>query len=86
MNIDEIFLYKILEEFPGGPVVNRPPAQCRGPRFDPWSKKIPHAVGQLTLYTTATDPVCHDYGSLRTLEPVLHNKTSHCNEKPAHCN
>ena len=31
MNIDENFLYKVLASFPGGPVVNRPPAQCRGP-------------------------------------------------------
>ena len=26
-----------LRDFPGGPVVNIPQSQCRGPRFDPWS-------------------------------------------------
>ena len=45
--------------------------QCRGHRFDPWSWKTPHAVGQL---------------SPGTLEPVLCNKRSHHNERFAHCN
>ena len=51
--------------------------QCRGHRFDPWSRKIPHATEQLSP-CTKTKPVC--------LEPVLCNNRSHCNEKPVHCN
>ena len=34
----------------------------------------------------ATKPVRHNYWSLHVLEPVLRNKRSHCNEKPAHRN
>ena len=45
--------------------------------FDPWSGKTPHDVGQLSPYTTITEPA--------HLEPVLHNKRSHCNEKPVPC-
>ena len=34
--------------------------QCRGHRFNPWSRKIPHAIG-------AAKPVRHNYGSLWSL-------------------
>ena len=30
----------------------------QGHRFNPWSRKIPHAVEQLSPCTTTTDPVC----------------------------
>ena len=33
-----------------------PPANA-GDRFDPWSRKIPHAVEQVSRYTTAIKPV-----------------------------
>jgi len=55
---------------------------CRGlpwwssdEEFDPWCGKIPHALEQLSP-CTMTEPTC--------LEPVLHNKRSHFDEKPAH--
>ena len=58
---------------------------CRGlpwwfshEEFDPWCGKIPHALEQLSLCTTTTEPTC--------LEPVLHNKRSHFDEKPEHHN
>ena len=51
--------------------------QCRGHRFDSWSRKIPHAMGQLNPCATTTEPVC--------LPPVLHDKRSRRNEKPVHC-
>ena len=41
-------------DFPGGAVVKNLPAQCRGHRFDPWSRKIPHAAEQLSPCTTTT--------------------------------
>ena len=47
---------------------------CRGHGFDLWSKKIPRAAEQLSPHTTTTEPTC--------LEPVLHNKRNHHNEKP----
>ena len=46
--------------------------QCRGPRFSPWSRKIPHVAGQLSPCTTTTEA------------PVLCNRRIHGNEKPTH--
>ena len=64
--------------------------QCRRHRFDPWSGKIPHAAGQLSSCSTTTECVLHSLGATATelmcLQSVLHNKRSHRNEKPAHCN
>ena len=31
--------------------------QCRKLRFDPWSRKIPHASEQLSPCSTTTEPV-----------------------------
>ena len=65
--------------------------QCRGHGFDPWSRKIPHAEEQQSLCTTTSNPTSCNYWThvLQPmpvcLEPVLHNKRSHCNEKPMHC-
>ena len=46
--------------------------------MDSWSRKIPHALEQLSLCSTATEPAY--------LEPALYNKRSHCNENRACCN
>ena len=82
--------------FPGGSVV-KTACQCRRHGFDPWSGKIPHAAEQLSPCATTIEPVlkssgvstpepmCHNYRSLRALEPVLCNKRSHHNEKSSHC-
>ena len=29
--------------------------QCRGHQFDPWSRKVPHAIGRLSPWATATE-------------------------------
>ena len=50
--------------------------QCRGHGFEPWSGRIPHAVEQLGLWATTTEPA--------RLEPVLHNKRGRDSERPAH--
>ena len=52
-------------------------------RFNPWSRKIPHAVEQLSPCSRALEqkllkPMC--------LEPVLHRERSHCKEKTKHRN
>ena len=47
--------------------------QCRRHRFNPWSGKIPHAVGRLSPCTTTAED--------SALELVLCNKKSHPNEK-----
>ena len=44
------------QDFPGGAVVKESACQYRGHGFDPWSGKIPHAVEQLSLCATATEP------------------------------
>ena len=41
-------------DFPGGPVVKNPPANAG---FEPWSRKIPYAVEQLSPCATTTEPV-----------------------------
>ena len=40
--------------------------QCRRHEFDPWSGKIPHAKGQLSLHTIATEPVLYSLGAATT--------------------
>ena len=44
-------------DFPGGAVVKNPPANAGDTGFEPWSGKIPHAVEQLSLCATTTEPV-----------------------------
>ena len=48
--------------------------QCRAHGFNPWSRKIPHASGHLSLHATATKPA--------HLGPELLNKRRHGHEKP----
>ena len=43
-------------DFPGG----NGGYQSRGHRFNPWSRKIPHAIEQLGPSTTTTEPTCHN--------------------------
>ena len=62
--------------------------QSRRHRFDPWSRRIPHAGRQPLLRTTTVEPVCSGARELellkpRHLEPVLCNKRSPHDEKPA---
>ena len=42
-------------DFPGGAVVKNPPANAGGHWFKPWSRKIPHAVEQLSPCATTTE-------------------------------
>ena len=65
-------------DFPGDPVVKTPLANAGGPGFHAWSRKIPHATGQLSPCSTTTEAY--------TLEPMLHNTRSHHDEKPTHHN
>ena len=59
-------------------------------RFNPWSRKIPHASKQLSPGSATTKPALEPtglcYGSPRTLEPVLSNKRRHRNEASRHHN
>ena len=57
----------------------------QGHKFDPWSGKTPYAQSTMTA-----EPACQGPGATTTeptgLEPVLHDKRSPHNEKPAYRN
>ena len=77
-------------DFPGGAVVKNPPANAGymgsspgpGRSHMPWSNWA-RAPQLLSLCSRACEP---QLLKLTCLEPVLHDKRSHHNEKPAHHN
>ena len=44
------------EGFPGSSVAKKSACQCRRHGFDPWSRKIPHCMEQLSPGATTTEP------------------------------
>ena len=83
--------------FPDGSVVKKPPANAgdTGWISDPERSHMPRVTKSMchnysacvwSLRTAAATPVSHNYCSLSTLEPVLCNKRSPCNEKSMHRN
>ena len=78
------------KDFPGGTVVKNPPANAgdmgsissSGRSHMPRSNK-PHVPQLLSLRSRARMP---QLLKPEHLEPALHNKRSHCNEKPTHSN
>ena len=49
-------------DFPGSPVVKNPPYNAGDAGSIPGQgTKIPHAVEQLSLHATTTEPMCHNY-------------------------
>ena len=52
-------------------------------RFNPWSRKIPHAVEQLSQCTATTGARGLQLLKTMCLKPVLRNKRSLCNENAA---
>ena len=69
-------------DFPGGAMVNNPPANAEDISSIPDLGRI-HVVEQLSPCVLTIEPVHRDYRSPRALEPALH-KESHHNEKPVH--
>ena len=89
--IHHIKIFSHSRDVPGSPVVKNPPSSAGERGFDPWSRKIPHAMEQLSPGTTTTEPMRHNYWArmlqlpkFMRLEPMLHNKRSHRNEKAVH--
>ena len=74
MTTGNALVKKRMGSFPGIPVVKNLPCNARD-GFDPWSRKSPHAVAQLSLCNTTIEPAL--------LGPVLHNKRSHHNKPRA---
>ena len=68
--------------------------QCKGQGFDPWSRKIPHAMGQLSSCAAAAQPTLWSLCSesevhtlqLENIPPPRCNlrKATCSNEDPAH--
>ena len=58
-----LFIYKRKHwDFPGGPVVKKPPSYAGDTGSIPGRRtKIPHAAGQLSPCTTIAELVCHNY-------------------------
>ena len=54
---------RVILGFPGGPVVKNPPCSAGGHRFDPWSRKIPRAMEQLSLCTKTIESVFWSSGA-----------------------
>ena len=57
-------------DFPGGPVVKNSAANVGDHGFDPWSGKLPHAMGRLSPCATATEPMLRNKGNHRSEQPV----------------
>ena len=47
-----------------------PACQCRGHEFDPWSRKIPHAMGQQSLWATTLEPTLPRAHALQQEKPL----------------
>ena len=84
-------------DFPGGAVVKNLPAKAgdMGSIPGPGRSHTPrtneaHAPQPLSLHSRAREPQLLSLHATTMkpvhLEPMLHNKRSHCNEKPAHLN
>ena len=74
----------LLHQQPGSLPLAPPgkPANEGGHGFNPWSRKIPHSVEQLSLGVTTSEPMCCKYWSPQALEPALCNKRSHTMRSP----
>ena len=68
-NIETIFS-KNFQKLPWWSSALESALQCRRYQFNPWSRKIPHAAGQLIPCTTTTEPVCYNFWSPCALEPL----------------
>ena len=56
--------------------------QCRGQGIDPWSRKIPHVLEQLSPWATTTEPVLQGLGITAT-EPTCPRARAPKREAPA---
>ena len=76
--------------FPGGPVVKNPPANAgdTGSSPGPGRSHVPQSNSACAPQLLSLRSRAHEPQLLKPacLEPVLHNKRSHRNEKPTHHN
>jgi len=58
----------LLRDFPGGPLVKNLPSNAGDMGLIPGrGTKIPHAMRQLSLHATTTEPACHNHREARVL-------------------
>ena len=76
-----------VEDFPGNTVDKNVPANvwCTGPIPSPGRCLRATTPRCHNYWAWALEPGSHNYWNPHTLESVLQNKRSHCNEKPIHC-
>ena len=77
-------------DFPDGAGDTNLPTSAGDTRFDPWYRKIPHDMEQLSLCATSNEPMSHNHWARMLqlpkpthLEPVPRNRSSHGSEQPA---
>ena len=59
---EQVWVEKIMRDFPGGPVVKNPPRIAGEAGLTPGrGTKIPHAAEQLGPLATPREPRCHNY-------------------------
>ena len=61
-------------DFPAGPVMKT--ANDRGHKFNPWSRKMPHASEQLSPCAMTAEPQCCNYWSLNAYSPCSPRKAT----------
>ena len=69
-------------------MVKNPPANA-GDRFYPWPGKIPHAMGQLSPCTAATEPLLQSLSAAENSSPrslQLESALPCCNQRKLSCN
>ena len=97
MLIPKIHHQRANQGLPSGLSGKESSCQCRGHRFDPWSRNIPQDGGKLGPRATTTEPVLEptslNYGAQAPqllkpacLQPVLRNKRNYSTEKLEHRN
>ena len=74
MSVEITPVEKNARDFPGGPVVKNLPSNAGDAGSIPGrGTKIPHAVGQLSLHTATTEPVCSGAHMPQLEKPMLCN-------------
>ena len=78
------YIKDLCKNFPGGPVLrNPPPNECRGHRFNPWSRRIPHTAEQLSGVPQLPKPAPSRAGEPQLLSPCAATTEAHVLE-PVH--
>ena len=90
IKLDETVKYNDLNTLglPWWPSSKEPACHCRRRMLNPWSRRIPHAVEQLSPCAATIEPVLQSLGTATTEAtiPRVHaqQRESHHNKKPAH--